>query len=121
MPSALPDKHKHLIRMRILLGAFVFTLALSLFFGVKFAMGMIYWSDPRHLDQVIEGWMTPGYVAHSWQVPREIIRDGLGLAENTKAGAGRLTLEDIAKARGVTFDVISTQIKGDINRFRAAQ
>jgi hypothetical protein len=49
----------------------------ALFFAVRLTVFTIYWSDPAHRDQAVEGWMTPGYVARSWDVDPEVIRAAL--------------------------------------------
>jgi len=51
---------------RIVLLAFVVAVGAAGFFGFKSAAAYVYWMDPAHQDQRIEGWMTPRYVANSY-------------------------------------------------------
>ena len=53
---------------------FVVASLAAAFFAVRLVAAWIYWSDPTHRDAAIEGWMTPGYVAQSWDVPREVVK-----------------------------------------------
>ncbi|WP_420397652.1 hypothetical protein [Nioella sp.] len=93
-------------------------LVVSLFFAVRLVAFWIYWADPAHRDQAIEPWMTPGYVAHSWDVPREVAFEAL----NLPPAPGRpLSLQELAEERGVSVDVLAAQVQTAINAFRAEQ
>lgn len=82
---------------RLALLAFVAAGLLTLAFAVRFLAFTLYWSDPDNLARHPEGWMTPGYVARSWGIPREALRTALALP----AGSGTPpTLAQIARDRG---------------------
>ena len=91
-------------RNKIGLIAFVRAAAVSLFFVLRLTVFWIYWSDPAHRNQPIEGWMTPGYVAYSHHVPKEAITDALGL---TPGGYAHKTLEDIAEESGRSIEQLT--------------
>ncbi len=100
-----------------LMTGFVLALALTLFFGTRMILGAIYWSDPRHSDQPIAGWMTPRYVALSWRVPPDVIIRALAL----ERPEGRLPrLEEIAMDRGTDLATLAAQIEAAILAHRAA-
>ncbi len=104
---------------RWLLIAFVVAAALSVFFGVRTVMFTLYWSDPANRDQAIAGWMTPRYVAHSWHVPPEVVQEALGL---TGDGAGRrVTLDELATARGIDTATLGAELDAAIAAFRASE
>ena len=108
---------RHLWRHhRVLLLATGAAGALALFFGVRFLAFLIYWSDPAHRDQTIAGWMTPGYVAQSWDLPRDHVADALSLP---KQGARRVTLEDIARDRGIPVQELVNGLADAIAAYRA--
>ncbi|MEC3862055.1 hypothetical protein VK792_12235 [Mesobacterium sp. TK19101] len=109
MSFALPAFWK---RHKPLLLAFVLAVATTGFFAVKLVIATVYWSDPAHRDQHIEGWMTPGYIAHSWNVPPEVIGTELGLQPG--GTPKRITLDDIARERGVAVDTLIQQIEAAI-------
>ena len=105
-------------RRPLLFAAFACALALTLFFAVRLVLFSIYWADPKHREQPIAGWMTPGFVAHSWHVPREVMLDLLG--PPPEGAPKRPTLDDIAAERGVPVEDLIAEIEAAIAAHRAA-
>ena len=97
---------------------FAAALGLSILFGARTVLSALYWNDPRHSDQVIEGWMPVGYIGRSWQIPREVLGEALALGPEER---GRHSLAQIAERRGVPVAVLATQIMTAIDAFRAQQ
>lgn len=93
-------------------------LAVSLFFAIRLVAFWIYWADPAHRDQAIEPWMTPGYVAHSWGIQREIAFETLGLTPNP---GGPRTMRELAEAQGISVAQLAQDLQAAIDAFRAAQ
>ena len=83
---------------RLTLLAFIAASLLAMFFALRLVVAAVYWSDPVHLEQAPDGWMTTGYVARSWQVDPKDVAQALGLDPETHARG--VTLEDIAEAQG---------------------
>lgn len=105
-------------RHPLLTTLFGLAVALTLFFAVRAIAFLIYWSDPAQRDQRIEGWMTPRYVALSWQAPPEVIRDALALGQD---GVGaRITLNRLARERGVPVASLITDLRAAIDASRTA-
>lgn len=78
---------------RALLAAIALGGLITLFFAIRLAFRVVYWS--QHQDVPLEGWMTLGYVARSYSVDRE------ALAEAVDGRPGeRATIADIAAATG---------------------
>jgi hypothetical protein len=101
---------------RLALLAFVASLLLVVFFAVRFVGFAIYWSDPAHAQVQPQGWMTPGYVARSWQVPKADLARELGLVP----AAGRApTLAEIAAARGITEAGLLAEVAAAIARLKS--
>lgn len=96
---------------RALVAAFVIAGAVCLFFAVRLVVSGVYWSDPAHRDQTISGWMTPRYIAMSWDVPPEVMRAALELDASE---GGRLTLEQLAASRGMTVDALAAKLDAAI-------
>ena len=96
-------------------GAFVVALALTLFFGARFVMGVFYWNDPTHRDQQIEGWMPLGYVGRSWNVPRDTMIEIAGV---DPSGRPRRSLEMIARDEGVPLPTLIARIESGIAQWR---
>lgn len=91
-------------------------LVLALVFGVRAVRGYLYWHDPAHHDQTIAGWMSPRYVALSWNVPPEVVGNALGLDREKPK---RMTLSELAQERGVTLADLASQLQTAIEAFRA--
>lgn len=90
---------------------------LTLFFAVRFVAFGLYWADPAHRDRAPEGWMTPGYLARSWDLPRDALRDLLALPE---AEGKPPTLAEIARDRGEPLDAFLATLRADLDRLKAA-
>ena len=90
---------------RTALLAFAAALLITLFFAIRFTASAIYWSDPAHRDLAPQGWMTPGFVARSWDIPRDEIAGMLGLSTDAKRGQ---TLAEIAAARDEPVETFLT-------------
>lgn len=103
-------------RHKLLLSAFAAAMAVTLFFAVRFALWVLYWNDPAHRDQPLEDWMTIGYIAHSYDVPRDALIDALHLKPPEKGK--RPTLESIAIDRGQTPEAFEADIQAAIERLR---
>ena len=101
---------------RLVLAGFVLAAAMTLFFAARLTLSLIYWNDPAHRDQAIAGWMTPGYVSHSWRIPPEVLAETLGI----EPGSGRPpTLAQIAAERGTTVEALAATIEAAAARDRA--
>ncbi len=113
-----------LIRLikRIWIAAPVATVVLAIafstavFFTVRTATHWIYWNDPAHQDQAVAGWMTPGYVSHSWDVPRWVVTEAIDLEQRPD---GPRNLERLANEKGETLPELIDDIEAAIEAFRA--
>jgi hypothetical protein len=100
---------------RWLLLGFLAAVALALFFGVRAVVFSVYWAG--HRDEAIAGWMTPRYVAMSWDVPPEVVGEALSLPRD---GTGRrVTLTEVAAAQGVSVGALAGELAGAIAAYRA--
>lgn len=104
----------------ILVSGFVLACALTLFFLGRFTVQAIYWSNPDHHNQSVQGWMTVGYVGKSWDLdPREI--DALaGLPLPEQKGRPQ-PLAEIAEDRGVPVQQVIADVEKAIATLRAQQ
>jgi hypothetical protein len=103
---------------RWLLLGFLAALALTLVFAGRAAVLAVYWT--QHRDEAIAGWMTPGYIAHSWQLPPEVMAGALGLSREDGEGR-RLTLAEIAADRGVPVATLAAGVEAAIAAYRAGE
>ncbi len=103
-------------RNRMMTAAFVFAVFLALMFAVRSVVFVVYWSDPDHRDQRLETWMTPRYIARSWHLPDDIILSALGLEGMP---GRRLTIEEIARAKGVPVQELEARIVAAAQQYRS--
>ncbi|MBV0911602.1 hypothetical protein [Anianabacter salinae] len=92
-----------------LTAAFAVALALAVVFTGRAVLFAVYWTDPDHRVQAIEGWMTPRYVARSWHMTRADIEAALG--EMMPPPGERLTLDEIAEKEGVPLEELIARIE----------
>ncbi|TDT40413.1 hypothetical protein DES49_2179 [Halospina denitrificans] len=92
---------------RFLFLAFITALVVTLFFAARLLMFTLYWVDPAHDNQPLEGWMTPRYVAHSYDLPPTVVRDVLEL--EAVDGEPR-TLAELVKSSDLTLEEIQRRV-----------
>ena len=96
---------------------FVLALLASLFFGARAAM--FHWDRPPPGDpaQPVAAWMTPRYIARTWDVPPDILLETLNIE---RTGDGRPpTLEKIARDRGIPVETLISDVETALRAFRA--
>ena len=104
-------------RHPILTTGLAIAAALTLFFAIRMTMFTIYWADPAHRDQAVAGWMTPGYVVHSWRIPDQLMRDTLG----PKPDRPRPMIADFAADQGISTKELIDKINAAIAAHRASE
>jgi hypothetical protein len=99
---------------RLLVLAFAVLVAIALWFAMGAVRHALEFDVAK--EQPLAPWMTPRYVAHSWDVPREAMMDILGLEPDNPR---RRTLEEIAAEKGVPVADYIAGIEAGITAFRA--
>ncbi len=99
----------------VLTPAFLLAAALTVMFTIRTVAFTIYWANPAHRDQPIEPWMTPRYVAHSWDLPPERVAAALGLEPGSARG---LSLAEIAASGGLSLEEIEQRIRAAAAAYR---
>lgn len=89
----------------------------ALWFGVSAVLDLIYFNDPRHKDEALKGWMTPRYVVMSYELPRGVVADALGLSE----GQGRVRLKKLAEDQGLTLQELTERVRAAADAHRQGQ
>jgi hypothetical protein len=90
-------------RHPVLTTGFVLAVALTVLFAIRNIVFLVYWSDPERLNQPVEGWMTPRYIVHSWQLTPEEVMDIIG---DGPMPSRRHTLEEIAEDQGIPLETL---------------
>ncbi|WP_424940057.1 hypothetical protein [Aliiroseovarius sp. S253] len=93
-------------------------LAASAVFGVRTIGNWVYWNDPDHIDQPMAGWMTPHYVAHSWDVPRKVMIEALAMNDKDPKGHN---LKHLAEAQGIPLEELIARIEAAIEAHRVTK
>lgn len=100
----------------VLSTAFAVALALTGMLAVRTTLFVLYWADPAHRDLSLRGWMTPGYVAHTWHVPRSVVGEAIGALPEER----HPTLKMIAAHQGIEVEELASRIEADIEAHRQA-
>jgi hypothetical protein len=93
----------------LLLAAFLFVVGFTAVHAFRFVRSTVYWH--HHRDEAIRGWMTVGYVAHSYHVPPHILYQALGLANKPP---DKRPLREIAKAQNRSIEEIRAVLQDAI-------
>jgi hypothetical protein len=88
------------------------------YFGFQTQSQSVYWNDPAHRDQALDGWMTPRYVAQSYDIPPEVFIPALFLDPAQKPR--RISLDAIAAENGVTLGELQMRIDAAVAQWRSA-
>ena len=101
---------------KILVVGFIAACALTMLLLVSLIADLVYW--PKHRNVEISGWMTIGYVAHSYDVEKELLSDALGIEADLRR---HLTLKSIAQAQEISLPTLIDTLQTAIDAERAAQ
>ena len=95
--------------------AFSLACAVTVFFVLRSIVFYIYWQDPTHRNQPLEPWMTPRYIAYSYDLLPEDVAGMLGIAE---IPTFRPTLEKIAAEKGIPVSALIEGLKTQLTQAR---
>ncbi len=87
--------------------AFVLAAAVTLIFAVRLVVMTVYFSNPAHQNQPLEGWMTPRYVAHSYDLTAKELEQVLGI---DPTGVPRIHLKDLLEDQGITLQELQARL-----------
>lgn len=109
-------KYKHLWRVAPIATALLsLSIVVLLIFTLR--LGMFFFRPPPPKDVVIEPWMTPGFVAHSWHIPPDVM--GAAMQIEPRKGGRPQNLEYIAEQKGIPVDQLIADIEAAIAEFRS--
>ncbi len=98
--------------------AFALALALTVFFAARLVVRTIYWANPAHHEQQIQGWMTIGYIARSWHVDPRALDALAGLPPPEVKGHPQ-PLSEIAQDRGLPVAAIIAKVTAAVTQLQA--
>ncbi|MEO0636188.1 MAG: hypothetical protein AAFY73_06020 [Pseudomonadota bacterium] len=87
--------------------------AVSFFVLVTFSAGfladIIHFNDPRHQNEPLKPWMTPRYVALSYDLPRETVMEIFELPEDLEGERPRVGR--IARRMSLTLPELTQRVR----------
>lgn len=114
MPNA--KLHNFLLSQKWAVGglllSFVFTIALA----VAYLPSAIYFNDPDHQQETLEAWMTPRYLTLSYELPRPVVLDLLGIKEGDDHPR---RLDRIAENLGISLEELTQIVRAKAEDERA--
>ncbi len=92
---------------KLLLLAFILAAAATLVFAVRLVVVTVYFSNPTHQNQPLEGWMTPRYLAYSYDLTANELEQVLGI---DPTGVSRIHLRNLLKDQGITLQELQSRL-----------
>ena len=92
---------------KLLLLAFVLAAGITIMFAVRLVVVTVYFSNPAHQNQPLEGWMTPRYVALSYDLGADELEQVLGIDPTT---VSRVHLRNLLKDQGITLQELQSRL-----------
>lgn len=74
----------------------------------SFLTDAVYFNDPRHKNVELEAWMTPRYISLSYELPRPMVLDLLGLEEGTNFPK---RLDRLSENLGFTLEELTLKVR----------
>lgn len=96
-----------------MLATFLGAAVLVAVFAIRLGLGALHWSTDA--DRSVEGWMSVGYVAQVWDVPRPVLAEAIGIEQGD---APRQSISRIAWTRGETVPALIARIEAAIAAHR---
>jgi hypothetical protein len=101
-----------------LLVGFVLALVIALWFAARFVMDFLYFQDPNHVDVELEPWMTPRFIVMTYDLPRPLVFDLLGIQQGEERGQ---PMRDVAEDLGLTMEELTDLVRDAAQKYREAQ
>ena len=111
---------KHIKRAYAVAPIATVVLAISLFLAVCFTGRVIYDAidGPPPQNTQIEAWMTPRYIARTWNVPHSVMRELVIMQMVDRRPAN---LQQIADDRGIPVEDLIAEIQSGLEAFIEAR
>lgn len=99
----------------ILAGAFALAMCIAAWFALQFALQALYFHDPRNKDVALKGWMTPRYVVMTYDLPRDVVAETLGLTDLSQR---RWRLGRLAEEQGISMEDLTARVRAAAEAYR---
>jgi hypothetical protein len=101
-------------RQWLVVALFVVALGATVVHTTRTVRRAAYWRE--HRDEPINGWMTVGYVAHSYHVPAHVLYSALNLPQTKPHD--RRPLREIAREQGRSMNDVRAILQDAITHAR---
>ena len=102
----------------LLVGLLLGGLVVALWLASRLMLDALYFNDPRNVDVDLKPWMTPRYVVMTYDLPRDVVADMLGL---TSEADRRKRLGRLADERGMTMETLTQSVRDAAAEYRETQ
>lgn len=111
-------KYKHLWHVAPVATALL-SISIILLLVFTLRLTMFFLRPPQPKDVTIEPWMTPGFVAHSWHIPPDVMAAVLQI--DPGKGGRMQNLDHLAAERGIPVEELIQRIEDAISEFRSQE
>lgn len=102
----------------LLVGLFVGSLTVALWFAFHAVSDALYFNDPRNVDVALKPWMTPRYVVLTYDLPRPLVMELLELDPEADRG---VRLGRLAQERNISIEELTTLVRDAAAAYREGQ
>ena len=92
-------------------------IGLALWFAGHAVADAVYFNDPRNVDVDLKPWMTPRYVVLTYDLPRPLVIETLGLDPVADQG---IRLGRLAQERDITLEELTETVRAAAALYREA-
>ena len=75
--------HRFLLAQKWAVAGFILSVIVTVVLVFTHLAEAIYFDDPRHKNEDLQPWMTPRYIALSYDLPRPVVLDLLNIEEGS--------------------------------------
>lgn len=110
-----PKLRTFILQNKLTVGFCAASFFALIYFAGSFAAELIYFNDPRHQNEALKPWMTPRYVALSYDLPRETVREIFGF---TEAFEGPQRMRFVAERLDVSLEELTQMVRDAAQDYR---
>jgi hypothetical protein len=97
------------------LSVFAIAIAVALWFTIHVLMNVVYFNDPRNVDVELREWMTPRFIVMTYDLPKPIVFDFLGLHPGKDDNR---PLWRVAEDLGLTMQELTARVRIRAEEYR---
>lgn len=103
-----PKLRRFLKQQKWVVAGFLVSTVFLIGVSATFLADAIYFNDPRHQNEELKAWMTPRYLALSYDLPRPLVMELLEI-EKGSGRSGRL--DRLSESLGLTLEELTEKVR----------